>query len=139
MPKIVHLQKPQKKQSVLRFLGSKAFQDRLGMARKTGNRHLKSSKTFKKGIKKRNNFLNIFLPILGPFFGPKMGPKWGPKLPTHIDPGHPGHVFLMAGVVRWQHKAYFCWQAWYFMNMRKMRGQDGPKKAQDGLKMVGDG
>ena len=56
VPKIVHLQKPQKPEVFLGFLESKAVQDSLGMVRKTGKRHLKSSKTFKNKIKTQQLF-----------------------------------------------------------------------------------
>ena len=85
-------------------------------------------KSLQKLVQKTTPKITKIMPFLGPKMDPKMAPKWTPKWP----PTPPGHAFLVAGVVLWQHEAYFCWQAWYFVDMRKMRGQAGPKNAQDG-------
>jgi len=78
-------------------------------------------------------------------WAPKRTPKWVQKFRgtlTQTTPGMPGSFFLVAGTVFWQHKAYFCWQALYFVDMQKMRSQAGFKHAQDGprwLKMAQHG
>ena len=98
---------------------SKDVRYSLGMARKTAKRHLKSSKTYKKGIKKLNNLLNRCLPILGPVFGFKLRSKMGPEIPTIIDGRHffrssnPRRSKMASNGLRWLKMA-----------------QDGPKLSQ---------
>ena len=58
------------------FWGSRAVQDSLGRPETAPKRHLKSSKTSKKGVKKWTGFLLIFGLLWGQFWGP----FWSPNL-----------------------------------------------------------
>ena len=74
-PKKLHLQKPAKTFSFLRFWGPEASQESLKRPKKAPKRHPKNSKTPKKGIQHWTQKLTNF----GPIFGQWWVPKWAWK------------------------------------------------------------